>query len=91
MRQNTLLRRTSPVAVDDRGHSYVVPLCVYPLRETAMGGGGGGQHLIKVYFNAPYVRRTYGDHAEKPVPPAPKHRNTFIQHEQILRALCHPR
>jgi hypothetical protein len=46
-------------------------------------------HLIEVYFNAAHVRRAYGNHAEKPVPPAPEHSDTFVQHKQILHALCH--
>jgi hypothetical protein len=87
--QNRPLPCTSPVAVGDREHSYAEPMC-NSLRETGMRCGGK-THLIKVYFNAAYVRRTYGNHAEKPVPPTPKHRNTFIQHEQILHAFCHPR
>jgi hypothetical protein len=38
-------------------------------------------HLIKVYFNAAHVRRAYGNHAEKAVPPAPKHCDTFVQYK----------
>lgn len=93
MRQNRLLHRTSPVAVDDREHSYAEPV-YYPSRGNCDGklcASGGKTHLIEVYFNAAHVRRAYGNHAEKPVPPAPEHRNAFIQHKQILRALRHPR
>jgi len=48
-------------------------------------------HLIKVNFDTAHVRRAYGHHAEKPVPPTAKHRDTFVQHEQILRSLGDPR
>lgn len=93
MRQSRPLRRTSPVAVDDRGRSYAEPVCVLVLfakGDLLPWEEGERTHLIKVYFNAAYIRRAYGNHAEKPMPPAPKHRNTFVQHEQILHALRHP-
>jgi hypothetical protein len=53
--------------------------------------GGGETHLIKVYFDAAHVRRAYGNHAEKAVPPAPEHRDSFVQNKQILYAFRHPR
>jgi hypothetical protein len=40
MRQNRLLHRTSPVAVDDREHSYAEPV-YYPSREVVCQRGGG--------------------------------------------------
>ena len=93
--QNWRCRRIHCLIVRPRWRRTTADICTqslcvcYQSRETKIGGVRK-THLIKVYFNTPYVRRAYGNHAEKPVPPAPKHRNTFIQHKQILHALCHP-
>ncbi len=97
MLQSTLLPCTSQGAVDDRAHSFAEPvLCWFPHTSLLLARlhpreVWGETHLIKVYFDATHVRRAHRNHAKKPVPPAPKHRNAFIQHEQILRAFCHPR
>jgi hypothetical protein len=48
-------------------------------------------YLIKINLYAAHVCRTDGYHAEKPVPPTPKKRNTLIEHEQILGTLRNPR
>jgi len=85
---STQLPCTSPAAADARGRS-----CAEPSRNCKRTSAkrGARTHLIKIYFNAAHVRRADRDHAEKPVPPAPKQRNTFIQYKQIFNALRHPR